>query len=91
VSILQRLYNLPAQAPSSQGVGFVMARVSLSEDDAATILEKYRIPPNKWGYYHFQSRRIYERIDKKFISIGWHIFDYFGQTGDGIVVLDSEL
>jgi len=68
-----------------------MARVSLSEDDASAILKKYRVPPSKYGYYYFQSRRIYERIDGKFISIGWHIFDYFGQIGDGIVFLDSEI
>jgi hypothetical protein len=68
-----------------------MARVSLSEDDASAILEKYGVPPSKYGYYYFQSRRIYERIDKKFIPIGWHIFDYFGETKGGIVVSDTEI
>jgi len=68
-----------------------MARVTLHHEDASAILEKYRIPQNKYGYYHYQAKRIYERIDKKFIPIGWHIYDYFGETKGGIVVSDLEI
>jgi len=69
-----------------------MARVSLGEDEAARALYRYGFPPSKYGHYYFQSRRVYERIDGKFIAIGWHIFKFAGDsTEKGIIVLDSEL
>jgi len=69
-----------------------MARVYIDWTQTKKILKKYKVKEEKYGNYRFISKRIYQRIDGKFIAIGWHIFNtpYSHQTYS-IVVTDSEL
>ena len=69
-----------------------MARVYIEHHKVQAILKKYKIKLTRSGYYDYDSRRIYERIDGKFVSIGWHIFNNrYSHETYSIVVLDSEM
>ena len=92
LSILQRFYDRPSQASDHQGVDFIMARVYIDFLQAEKILVKYKVKMPRRGWYRFRSRRIYERVDGKFIAIGWHIFNGpWEHETYSIVVTDSEI
>ena len=51
-----------------------MAKVAVPYEQINDELKRLKIKPTKYGYYIYNTRRVYERIDGKFIPLGYRVF-----------------